>query len=76
MMDAQRLVAMVNDIAAFFDSEPDKAMAAEGVRQHLQKFWAPRMRQEIVAHLRSGGAGLTPTACAAIEKLGAGASRS
>jgi hypothetical protein len=30
-VDAQRLVAMANDIAAFFDSEPEKAVAAEGV---------------------------------------------
>ena len=32
MMDIERLVAMANDIAAFFDAEPDKAVAAEGVR--------------------------------------------
>ena len=68
-MDIARLVAMVNDIAAFFDSEPDKTVAAEGIRTHLQKFWAPRMRQEIIEHLRQGGAGLTPTACSAIEGL-------
>ena len=68
-MDVQRLVAMANDIAAFFDSEPDQAVAAEGVRQHLQKFWEPRMRREIIAHARQGGAGLSPTACLAVEKL-------
>lgn len=68
-MDISRLVAMANDIAAFFDSEPDKDVAAEGVRQHLQKFWEPRMRREIIAHVRGGGAGLTPTACSGIEKL-------
>ena len=44
-MDVQRLVAMANDIAAFFDSEPDKSVAAEGVRLHMQKFWEPRMRR-------------------------------
>jgi formate dehydrogenase subunit delta len=75
-MDVQRLVAMVNDIAAFFDSEPDKGVAAEGVRQHLQKFWEPRMRREIIAHLQTGGAGLTPTANTAISKLAAGAAAS
>ena len=68
-MDIARLVAMANDIAAFFDAEPDKDVAAEGVRQHLQKFWEPRMRREIIAHVHGGGAGLTPTACSAIEKL-------
>ena len=50
-MDVGRLVAMANDIAAFFDSEPDKAMAAEGVRFHMTRFWDPRMRREIIAHV-------------------------
>lgn len=73
-MDVQRLVAMANDIAAFFDSESDRAAAVEGVRLHLRKFWEPRMRREIIEHVRKGGGGLTATACAAVEKLGAEAS--
>jgi formate dehydrogenase subunit delta len=68
-MDIQRLVAMANDIAAFFDSEPDQAVAAEGVRAHLVRFWEPRMRREIVAHLAGGGAGLTNTAREAVKRL-------
>ena len=70
-MDVQRLVAMANDIAAFFDAESDKEVAAEGVRFHLTRFWDPRMRREIIAHVGSGGAGLTPTAHAAVEMLAA-----
>jgi formate dehydrogenase subunit delta len=69
-MDVERLVAMVNDIAAFFDSEPDKAVAAEAIRNHLTRFWDPRMRREIVAHLALGGAGLSPTARSAVKLLG------
>ena len=68
-MDAQRLIAMANDIAAFFDSETDKAVAAEGVRFHITRFWDPRMRREIVAHLQGGGAGLTATAKSAVALL-------
>ncbi len=68
-MDVTRLVAMANDIAAFFDSEADKAIAAEGVRSHLAKFWEPRMRREIIAHVHGGGAGLTPTARSAVQLL-------
>jgi formate dehydrogenase subunit delta len=68
-MDIGRLVAMANDIAAFFDSEPDKAVAAEGVRFHITRFWDPRMRREIVAHAHDGGAGLSPTAKAAVLLL-------
>ena len=68
-MDVHRLVAMANDIAAFFDSEPDKVVAAEGVRSHLQKFWAPRMRAEILVHAGQGGAGLSPLALSAVRLL-------
>ena len=68
-MDVDRLVAMANDIAAFFDSEPDKAVAAEGVRFHITRFWDPRMRREIVAHLQDGGEGLTATAKSAVAML-------
>ncbi len=68
-MNVQRLVDMANDIAAFFDSEPDKAVAAEGVRSHITRFWDPRMRRQIVTHVAAGGAGLVPTAAAAIRLL-------
>jgi len=68
-MDVDRLVAMANDIAAFFDSEPDKGLAVEGVRFHLTRFWDPRMRREILAHAEAGGAGLVPTALAAVRLL-------
>ena len=68
-MDVERLVAMANDIAAFFDAESDKAVATEGVRYHLARFWDPRMRREIIAHVAAGGAGLTPTAQSAVKLL-------
>ena len=68
-MDVGRLVAMANDIAAFFDSEPDKAVAAEGVRFHLVRFWDPRMRREILSHVQAGGTGLTATARSAVLLL-------
>ena len=68
-MDVERLVAMANDIAAFFDAEADKAAAAEGVRFHLTRFWDPRMRREIIAHVDAGGAGLSPTARSAVTLL-------
>jgi len=60
---------MANDIAAFFDSEADKTVAAEGVRFHISRYWEPRMRRQIIAHLQTGGDGLTQTARSAIEKL-------
>ncbi len=68
-MDVEHLVAMANDIAAFFDSEPDKALAVEGVRFHISRFWEARMRRAIIEYVQKGGDGLTPTARSAIEKL-------
>ena len=60
---------MANDIGAFFNAEPDKAEAAKNVALHLTRYWDPRMRREIVAHYRDGGAGLGPIARAAVGLL-------
>ena len=68
-MNIERLVAMANDIAAFFDADPDRAVAAEGVRFHISRFWDPRMRREIIAHVQQGGEGLCDTALGAIKAL-------
>ena len=68
-MNVERLVAMANDIAAFFDSEPDPQVGAEQVANHLRRFWEPRMRQAIRRHLEAGGAGLSPLARQGVERL-------
>jgi formate dehydrogenase subunit delta len=53
-MDADKLVRMANQIAAFFASEPDRRLAVEGVAGHLSRFWEPRMRRELLARFDSG----------------------
>ena len=68
-MRVERLVSMANDIGAFFNSEPDKTDAARGVASHVRRFWDPRMRREIVAHLKNGGAGLEEPARSGIRIL-------
>jgi formate dehydrogenase subunit delta len=40
-----------------------------GTAEHIKKFWDPRMRAAIFAHLKEGGAGLAPNVRAALEKL-------
>jgi formate dehydrogenase subunit delta len=65
----ERLVSMANDIGAFFNAEQDKAEAAKNIAGHLTRFWDPRMRREIVAHYREGGAGLDPVVRSAIGLL-------
>ena len=69
-MNAERLVAMANDIANFFAAEPDREIAIEGIRDHLRRFWEPRMRQQIVAHMQAHGSGdLSSLAAAAVTRL-------
>ncbi len=68
-MNIERLVAMANDIAAFFASEPDPDAAADQVANHLRKFWEPRMRAEIRGSLEQGGTGLSPLARRGVERL-------
>ena len=39
--------------------EPKAATAAvSGTAEHIKKFWDPRMRDAIFAHLEAGGSGL------------------
>lgn len=68
-MNVERLVQMVNDIAHYFAAENDAAAGAEGVAQHLKRFWAPPMRRQIRAHLDAGGEGLDPLAAAGVRRL-------
>ncbi|NEW88802.1 MULTISPECIES: formate dehydrogenase subunit delta [Rhodopseudomonas] len=67
-MSPDRLVYMANQIGAFFRSQgPDNAVP--GITEHLKKFWEPRMRRAIIAHLDAGGDGLAPEVRAAVEAL-------
>ena len=58
-MDTDNLVRMANRIGEFFAAMPDAQEAQAGIAGHLQRFWDPRMRREIVAHVEHGGAGLS-----------------
>ena len=69
-MNADRLVQMANQISQFFESQADREGAVAGVLDHLKRFWDPRMREAIVAHLAMDGEGLRDVARAAVERLG------
>ncbi len=67
-MSPDRLIYMANQIGAFFKSQgPGKAVP--GIADHIQKFWDPRMRSAILAHLNAGGAGLDPDVRDALKAL-------
>ena len=58
-MDIQHLVKMANNIASFFEAEPDTSKGAKSVAEHLRNFWDPRMRRQILSHVdEQQGAGL------------------
>ena len=63
-----RLVMMANQIGRFFTPQRD-GDAVAGIADHLEKFWDPRMKANIVAHWRAGGAGLDGPVREAIGRL-------
>ena len=74
-MNIDRLVKMANEISAFFATESPPDRAAQDVAQHLRRFWEPRMRRQIIAHVREhDGVGLTDLARRGVETLAAGES--
>ena len=67
-MSPDRLIYMANQIGKFFQSQGhDKAVP--GIADHIRKFWDPRMRKAIFAHLDAGGSGLDPNVRDALETL-------
>jgi formate dehydrogenase subunit delta len=68
-MDRERLVAMANQIAAFFKAYPE-AEAVKATQEHIRLYWDPRMRGAFADHLaETGGAGLDPIALSAARAL-------
>ena len=67
-MSLDKLVYMANQIGKFFVSQ-GQDRAVNGTADHISRFWDPRMRAQIYAHLEAGGQGLDPTVRAALERL-------
>lgn len=70
-MDVTRLNAMVNDIAGYFASEPDRDAAIAGIVNHILRSWDPRMRRQIIAQTHESAGSLSELARAAVQKLAA-----
>lgn len=68
MSSPDHLVYMANQIGMFFHSQGhDKAVP--GIADHIRKFWDPRMKRAIFAHLDAGGVGLEPNVLEALTTL-------
>ncbi len=53
-MEIRDTVRMANQIGDFFKSYPEQE-ALDGIAEHINKFWEPRMRRIFFAHMDAGG---------------------
>jgi formate dehydrogenase subunit delta len=68
-MNIEHLVSMANDIGNFFDGEVGAKEAPASIALHISRYWDPRMRSQIIAHVTTGGEGLSVSALAAVRSL-------
>jgi formate dehydrogenase subunit delta len=68
-MNIDLLIKMANQIGEFFQGV-SPAQAAADVATHLNRYWEPRMRKQIISYCEERhGAGLTNVALAAVQIL-------
>lgn len=58
-MSREKIIKMANQIDDFFQTQPGDA--AEGVAKHINDFWDPRMRAELLDLAKSKTSGLHET---------------
>lgn len=68
---AEKLIHMAEQIAANITIIRDQDVIAEKLADHLQRFWDPRMREELVAYAGGHKNELSPVLLAAVDKLAA-----
>jgi formate dehydrogenase subunit delta len=69
-MKLEKLIAMANQIGAFFEAMPDREQAVADVANHLRRSWEPRMREQILASLGTADeAKLKPLVREALRRL-------
>ena len=62
------LVRMINQIAANVSYQPADEAATQ-IATHINAFWAPSMRADLLAFAASGGAGLDDLAAQALPQI-------
>jgi len=68
MPNEEKLVYMANQIAKFFAAQGE-ARAVAGVANHLNQFWDPEMRRELLAHAAKDDSGLHAFVKAALPEV-------
>ena len=64
--ETAHLVSMANDIAANLGFHAD---ADEKIADHINRFWAPRMRRLLLDYAKTDGAQLSEAVLPALKKL-------
>ena len=64
--ETDHLVSMANDIAANLSFQPDTDVR---IADHINRFWAPRMRRLLLEYAAKDGTGLSEPLLAALKKL-------
>ncbi len=67
--ELEHLIKMVNDIASNLAYGEDAAASAGQVVAHLKRFWAPSMRELIIAYEQQSGEGLSALSRQSIQRL-------
>ena len=49
MSHQDNLVRMANRIGQYFEAYPNESEALEGIANHIEKFWEPRMRRQLLS---------------------------
>jgi formate dehydrogenase subunit delta len=66
--DGSKLVREANQIAIFFMSQPE-AGRIDGVANHINKFWEPRMRRTFFTLIDNGAEGFLPLVIEASKRV-------
>lgn len=56
-MDIANLVRMANRIGDYFAAYPDRKEAEASIARHIEMFWTPQMRRELLDHVAAGRSG-------------------
>jgi formate dehydrogenase subunit delta len=75
-MHIERLIKMANDIGDFFKAEPNRADGVVGIANHIQRFWEPRMREQILEYAARDGSELAELVREALKDVQAKTPRS
>lgn len=55
-MGLENLIHMANRIGDFYDAQPVREEALDGIADHIRKFWVPGMRRELLEAIDRGDA--------------------